>query len=168
MPKLPVLRHRHAEAEVVPVVLPHVVIVVTEPDTLTVTVDGTPHLPSDGESWGRSDFGAVLDEITGHRSISVRIEVIETDGSRFTDIIGAHRPRKPAPLSDTMEPADEQPQPSQVGGFLPGETVALAPVTTHLTADNTGSITPDLGPGSGGPVLVFGMSSGTTVMWEPA
>lgn len=166
MPNLPVLRHRHAETEAVPVVLPHVVIVVTEPDTLTVTVDGTPHLPPDGESWGRSDFGAVLDEITGHRSISVRIEVIETDGSHFTDIIGAHRPRRPAPLSDTIEPADEKPQPSRVGGLLPGETVALAPVTTHLAANDTGTI--NLDPGSGGPVLVFGMSSGTTVMWEPA
>lgn len=96
----------------------------------------------------------------------MRIEVIETDGSHFTDIIGAHRPRRPAPLSDTIEPADEKPQPSRVGGFLPGETVALAPVTTHLAANDTGTI--NLDPGSGGPVLVFGMSSGTTVMWEPA
>ena len=93
MPKLPALRHRRNDpSESVPVVLRHVVITVDITGTLTVTVDQQPHLPPAGEVWGRSDFGAILDDITEQRRIPVRVDVYESDGSHFTDIIHAHRP----------------------------------------------------------------------------
>lgn len=175
MPKLPVLRHRHAEAEVVPVVLPHVVIVVTEPDTLTVTVDQQPHLPPAGEVWGRSDFAAILDDLTEQRHIPVRVDVFESDGSHFTDIIHAHRPRRtPEPEPDAPATADEEaaadtPSPpsnelERLVGFLPGETVLVTQVSEEVAADENGTITP---PDTAlGPVVVVGRTSGTLVVQE--
>ncbi len=110
MPKLPTLRHRRNNAsETVPVVLRHVVITVDNTGTLTVTVDQQPHLPPAGEVWVRGDFAAILDDLTEQRRVPVRVDVYESDGSHFTDIIHAHRPRRtPEPEPDTPAPADEE------------------------------------------------------------
>ncbi|CAM4081681.1 hypothetical protein HEMA109418_08350 [Helcobacillus massiliensis] len=103
MPKLPALRHRRNDtSEAVPVVLRHVVITVDTTGTLAVAVDQRPHLPPAGEVWGRGDFAAILDDLTEHRCVPVRVDVYESDGSHFTDIIHAHRPRRtPEPEPDT-------------------------------------------------------------------
>lgn len=176
MPKLPALRHRRNDpSESVPVVLRHVVITVDITGTLTVTVDQQPHLPPAGEVWGRGDFAAILDDLTEQRRIPVRVDVYESDGSHFTDIIHAHRPRRsPEPEPDTPAPADEEaaaetpsPLPDELErlvGFLPGETVLLAQVTEEVAADENGTITPP--DTTVMPMVVVGRTSGTLIVQE--
>ena len=176
MPKLPALRHRRNNAsESVPVVLRHVVITVDITGTLTVTVDQQPHLPPAGEVWGRSDFAAILDDLSEQRHIPVRVDVYESDGSHFTDIIHTHRPRRnPEPEPDTPAPTDEEadadtPAPptddsGRLVGFLPGETVLLAQITEDVAADENGTITPP--DTTVMPMVVVGRTSGTLIVQE--
>src|SRR5690625_6455913 len=86
------------EPEQTPVVVTHVIVRVTEAGALDVTVDGAPYPPpQEGGTWTRSTFGALLDAITAGRTSAVRVEVQESDGSAFTDIIRARRRTTPAP-----------------------------------------------------------------------
>lgn len=75
-----------------PVVLPHVVITVTGAGVLDVTVDDVAFPAPESGAWTRGTFGPLLEAITQDRTIAVRIEVRETDGSVFTDLIHARRP----------------------------------------------------------------------------
>lgn len=163
----------------VPAVLPHVVITVTEPTgTLAVTVDGEDFpAPEDG-AWSRARFGAVLDAVTEDRTRTVRIEVHETDGSTFTDIIRARRrtPTTPNPEAEQAESARSKPSGKQATvtvsgeGFLPGEDVAIAAVVTDTTANENGEVEARLTRRqkatlrTGAEVLVLGRSSGTTLL----
>lgn len=176
MPKLPALRHRRNDtSETVPVVLRHVVITVDTAGTLAVTVDQHPHLPPAGEVWGRGDFATILDDLTEQRRVPVRVDVHESDGSHFTDIIHAHRPRRnPEPEPDDTDPTDEEATgdtPStlpdeleKLVGFLPGETMLVAQIVEEMAADENGTITPP--HTSTGPVVVVGQASGTAIMQE--
>lgn len=133
------------------VVLPHVVITVTETGVLHVTVDGTDFRPpSQGETWTRSTFGTLLDTITADRTITVRIEVHETDGTVFTDIIHGRRRTPPPAEAEPSEPASERgkhttkpsgPALAEVtaDGFVPGEDVAVAVIVSHTNATGTGT-----------------------------
>lgn len=176
MPKLPALRHRRNDtSEAVPVVLRHVVITVDITGTLTVTVDQQPHLPPAGEVWGRGDFAAILDDLTEQRRVPVRVDVYESDGSHFTDIIHNRRPRRtPEPEPDTPAPADAEaaadtPSPlsdelERLVGFLPGETVLLAQIVEEVAADENGTITPP--DTTVTPMAVVGQTSGTLIVQE--
>ncbi|GAB3062522.1 MULTISPECIES: hypothetical protein [Micrococcales] len=162
-----------------PVLLPHVIVTVAENGALDVTVDGTPFPPpQQGAAWTRSTFGELMDAITADRTIAVRIEVREVDGSVFTDLI---RARKPTPA----EPAETKPQeqrdkhtktkqgPELVEvtgeGFVPGEDIAVAVVVAHTDATGTGHAralidTDRLAPvlaGGAGEVVLLGRVSGT-------
>lgn len=180
MPKLPALRHRRNDpSESVPVVLRHVVITVDITGTLAVAVDQRPHLPPAGEVWGRGDFAAILDDLTEHRCVPVRVDVYESDGSHFTDIIHAHRPRRtpepepdnaaptgPEAAADGLEPeeATRAVESERLVGFLPGETVLLTQIVEEVAADENGTITP---PDTAlGPVVVVGRTSGTLIVQE--
>ena len=71
-----------------PVSLPLVVATVDTGGALTVTVDGAPFAPEAfAPAWLRSDFGRIMDRITDQRRTPVRVEVHESDGTSFTDII---------------------------------------------------------------------------------
>ncbi len=163
----------------VPAVLPHVVITVTEPTgTLAVTVDGEDFpAPEDTRAWSRARFGELLDAVTEDRTRTVRIEVHETDGSTFTDIIRARRtPTDTDPEQDPSESARSKPSGKQAAatvsgeGFLPGEDVAIAAVITGTTANEDGEVETRLtrrqkaNLRAGAEVLVFGRSSGTTLV----
>lgn len=162
-----------------PVLLPHVVVTVAENGTLNVTVDGTPFPPPhQGAAWTRSTFGELMDAVTADRTIAVRIEVRESDGSVFTDLIHA---RKPTPT----EPPETKPQ-EQRGkhtktkhmpelvevtgeGFVPGEDISVAVVVAHTDATGTSHaralididrLAPVLAGGPG-EVVLLGRVSGT-------
>ena len=82
------------EEQPVPVELPHVLVIVAADGTLTATVGGTP-FPAPGETaWTRTTFGPLMDAITKDRTVAVRVEVRECDGSVFTDIIRPRAPRR--------------------------------------------------------------------------
>lgn len=134
-----------------PVLLPHVIITVTETGVLDVTVDGTDFPPpSQGQAWTRDTFGTLLDAITADRTITVRIEVREADGSVFTDIVRGRR--RPPPEPPETEPEDprgkhakdkgtQRPVLAEItaDGFVPGEDVAIAVIVSHTDATGTGS-----------------------------
>lgn len=136
------------QPEQTPIVLPRAVITVTDDGELDVTVDGTTFRPpTEGQAWTRSGFGALLDAIAEDRATAVRIEVRETDGSVFTDIIRARR---------RITPGSAAPEPGKQGGkhatrtrvpelievtadgFVPGEDVAVAVIVSHTDATGTG------------------------------
>ncbi len=122
---------RKPEPESVPVSIPLVVLEVHADGTVAVTVDGTPLEPDlFAPPWRRSSFGQIIDRATNDRTTPARVEVRESDGTSFTDIIaprrGASRPqpepeKAPPPVFHTVEG----------DGFVPGEDVAVAVVTGH-------------------------------------
>ena len=94
--------HPNDDEQPVPVELPHVLVTVASNGTLTATVDGTP-FPAPGETaWTRTTFGPLMDAITKDRTVAVRVEVRECDGSVFTDIIRPRTPRRAAPLPESI------------------------------------------------------------------
>lgn len=158
-----------------PVELPHVLITVAEDGTLTATVDGTPFEAQETTEWTRSTFGPLIDAITKDRTIAVRVEVRESDGSVFTDILRTRRPRRAVAPSETPVPetrrsrhARRVPRLAEVTahGFVPGEDVAVATIVFHTDATGTGGARAlidldDLRDGSVSEVILFGRISGT-------
>ncbi|MGO3151986.1 MAG: hypothetical protein ACTIJJ_05095 [Galactobacter sp.] len=165
------------------VVLPHAVITVTGAGVLDVTIDGAAFPPPASGAWTRSTFGPLLDAITQDRRIAVRIEVRETDGSIFTDLIHARKPTPPSPAeAEPKGPRGKQaagrrkkrPELVEVTGegFVPGEDIAVAVIVSHTDATGTGharalldtaQLTSVLREGTGEAVLL-GRVSGTAVV----
>lgn len=162
---------REPETDMVPVVLPHVVITVTETGELTATVDGEPFDPPPNGIWTRGTFGELLDAITHDRTITVRVEVHESDGTVFTDLIHAQRRPTPQPVEEPAQPtgkhADRKPRErvEVIGdGFAPGEDVAVALVVSHTKATDTGQARTDVDRKDARvavEVVLIGRSSGT-------
>lgn len=157
-----------------PVELPHVLVTVAADGTLTATVDGTPFTSPDGSAWTRATFGPLMDAITQDRTIAVRVEVRENDGSVLTDILRTRKPRRAAappenPLPETRRSrhARRVPRLAEVtaGGFVPGEDVAVATIVSHTDATRTGEartlIDLDDLPDGTHEVILFGRISGT-------
>lgn len=184
-PPRPATAHPPDEA---PVVLPHVLIIVAQNGALDVTVDGTAFLPSGNEEWTRSSFGLLLDAVTHDRTVAVRIEVREVDGTVFTDLIHARKRTPPPPDDDTTGPQTRrarrakhttQHEPPVIievtgDGFVPSEDIAVAVIVTHTDATGTGAaralldqrqLDAALPEGDGaGEVVLYGRISGTTVV----
>jgi hypothetical protein len=128
-----------AEELAVPVVLPHVVMEVAEDGTMTVTVDGAPYPPEPfAPPWRRDSFATVLDRLTDQRRSPVRVDVRETDGTVFTDIITPSR-RRAAP-DPPAKPAVPVLPVLHGEGFVPGEDVAVAVVIAHGDAAQDGTM----------------------------
>ena len=87
-----------------PVELPHVLVTVAADGALTATVAGTPFPSPDASAWTRVTFGPLMDAITQDRTIAVRVEARENDGSIFTDILRTRKPRRAAAPSETPVP----------------------------------------------------------------
>lgn len=169
-----------------PVALPHVVITVTENGALNVTVDGTPFpSPSAGSEWTRGTFGPLLDAVTHDRTVAVRIEVREVDGTVFTDLIRARKPTPPPPDDEPAGPGTQrsrrakhttQHEPPVLievtgDGFVPGEDIAVAVIVAHTDATGTGAARAlldqrqlDALAESPHEVVLYGRISGTTVV----
>jgi len=160
-----------------PVELPHVLVTVAEDGTLAATVDGTPFASPDGNAWTRATFGPLMDAITKDRTIAVRVEVRENDGSVFTDILRTRKPRRAVAPSETPLPetrrsrhARRVPRLAEVtaGGFVPGEDVAVATIISHTGATGTGEaralIDLDDLPDGTREVILLGRISGTLAL----
>lgn len=155
-------------------VLPNVRVIVTDTGTLDVTVDGAVFSPPPRGQWTRGTFADLLDAVTKDRTVAVRIEVREADGSVFTDLIHPRkRTRAPEPEPPTIaeQPLRKRKTPALVevaaDGYLPGEDVAVAVIVAHT--DATGGRAralldlSQLPTPAGGvrDVLLFGRISGT-------
>ena len=162
-----------------PVELPHVLVTVADDGTLTATVDGTPFEEQATTEWTRATFGPLMDAITKDRTIAVRVEVRENDGSVFTDILRTRKPRRPAARTDPVPEtrrsrhARRVPRLTEVtaGGFIPGEDVAVAAIVSHTDAAGTGEaralIDLDDLPESTHEVILLGRISGTLAVRRP-
>lgn len=165
---------RKPEPESVPVSIPLVVLDVHEDGTVSVTVDGKPLVPEPfAPPWRRSSFGQIIDRATNDRTTAARVEVRESDGTSFTDIITPRRRRAARPKPETEQPAPHPVFHTVEGaGFVPGEDVAVAVITGHTDASGTGAACALIDPAqlaldaSGGivEVLLFGRISGTTII----
>lgn len=157
-----------------PVQLPHVLVTVAEDGTLAAMVDGTPFASPDASVWTRATFGPLMDAITKDRTIAVRVEVRESDGSIFTDILRTRKPRRaavpsksPVPETRRSRHARRLPRLAEVTaeGFVPGEDVAVATIVSHTDAAGTGEartlIDLDDLPDGTHEVILFGRISGT-------
>src|SRR5690625_1405629 len=122
-----------------PVTLPLVVVTVERGGTLAVTVDGATFAPEAfAPAWRRSDFGRIMDRITDQRRTPVRVEVHESDGTSFTDIITPSPSRRTRPEPETAEtetvletPAAPQLVEVAAEGFIPGEDIGVAIIVAH-------------------------------------
>ena len=154
--------------------LPHVLVTVADDGTLTASVDGAPFASPDANAWTRATFGPLMDAITQERTIAVRVEVRENDGSVFTDILRTRKPRRamtpsesPVPETRRSRHARRVPRLAEVTaeGFVPGEDVAVATIVSHTDAAGTGEARTLLDlddlPDGTHEVILFGRISGT-------
>ena len=169
------IHHSHsADPDETPVSLPLAVITVDPYGVLTVSLDGAEYPPpSPTAPWTKGRFGELLDVLTADRTRTIRVEVHESDGSTFTDII--HTARTPRPESAAQSPAPRRarhrhaPETIEVtgAGFQPGEdvTVGLVRSTVEATAAGAVRVTLDLGelPTGGTDVLLVGTTSARVV-----
>lgn len=169
----PQKKHAANYDAVVQAVLPNVRVIVTATGALDVTVDGAVFSPPPRGQWTRGGFAELLDAVTKDRTVAVRIEVREVDGSVFTDLIHPRkrtRIRDPEPPAIAEQPLRRRKTPALVeltaDGYLPGEDVAVAVIVTHVDAScGTARALLDLSqipPSLGGvrDVLLFGRISG--------
>lgn len=164
-----------------PAVLPVVQVTVRAADDVEITVDGELLLSGPID---RSSLGRVLGTIVTERGVPVRVELTETDGRRFSDIITPVTrrstfapPEEPTPPIAARAHASTPPTPArspwapprlhriEAGGFVPGEDVAVAIITHSASADPQGIAHALIDEGelpehSLG-VLLFGFVSGT-------
>ena len=131
--------------EPAPIFLPLAIVNIGEMGAVSVTVDGGElPPPNTSEHWNRARFGELLDVLTHGRKRTIRIEVHESDGSTFTDIIHvARKERTPvkAGQPSAMRRARHRPTHELFeitgSGFIPGEdvTVALVMSSAEGSAD---------------------------------
>ena len=168
--------HHSADSGQTPIVLPLAVITVDTYGILTVTLDGAEYPPpSPTAPWSKARFADLLDTLTLDRTRTIRVEIHESDGSTFTDIIHA----APTPRTHSHDEGAEVPRrarhrhtPDMIeftgAGFTPGEdiTIALAHTTTEATSAGTARATLDLGelPAEGADVILIGTTSARVVV----
>ncbi|MGH3302741.1 MAG: hypothetical protein ACRDOK_13865 [Streptosporangiaceae bacterium] len=163
----PDTRLDRSPAVVVPVVLPQAVVTVDDSGQARIVLDHHDGSDCPEGPIGRDELGAVLASIAEQVGGPVRVEVRESDGSRYADIL---QPRIPEP--DTGEAPERTETAADDGplvrgeGFLPGETVLVAVVATITRAgqDGAASLTDaPKPPRQASEVLLLGSASGTIV-----
>lgn len=133
----------------VPVTIPTVVLAVHPNGTVTVTMDGNVLLPPVHSVWRRSSLPDIIETASAHRTIPVWVEVHETDGTSFTDLFPAQPEVRRGPEEPASESRHTAPTPLlevQAEGFIPGEDIAIAPVTGHIDAAKDGTARAFLDP----------------------
>ncbi|MFZ2751356.1 MULTISPECIES: hypothetical protein [unclassified Leucobacter] len=152
---------------VVPIVLPHLVVRVDANNQISIALDGG---PITGEPVGRHALGGLIDEVLRRRKAPVRVEIIEHDGTTYTDVLTPPAPAPaPAVAPETEASARRGEMPvlyeATGDGYVPGEDVALAVIVRHSSADGHGHVrhlVEERELAAGSEVLLFGRISGTT------
>jgi hypothetical protein len=162
----------------VPVSVPHLVLDVHEDGTLTATLDTRPlDPPEPAGTWRRSLFAQIIDQATQDRALPVRVEVHESDGTTFTDILPAAGQPAPEPEPEKAPTAvrlvrRRRADPVEVDGgdgFIAGEDVAVALIVAHTDATPGGRVRALLDPAmiaaaKAGEVALVGRVSGTVAV----
>lgn len=138
-----------------PVVMPLVEVVVNDDGFLDVRLDREPYA-ADG-TVTRDDLASVVKSIADDLGAPVRVEVHESDGNTFTDIV------TPKPRSTERSAADQTPA-EAVDGFLPDEEVSIAVILGrhhHGVDPLENRLPPALLAAHRGNVVLLGRTSGT-------
>ncbi len=118
--------------------LPLAVVNVGEMGTVSATFDGVDVPPPvDADHWSRERFGQLLDALTQERTRSIRLEVRESDGRVFTEIIYSRRGATNAPITEETQSVSSKNRRARRGrpprlfeitgsGFIPGEDILVA------------------------------------------
>jgi hypothetical protein len=144
---LPGMKNQPASSA--PVTIPLVVLTVHRNGTITVTKDGTVLPPPAHSTWRRSSLPEIIETASSRRTVPVWVEVHETDGTSFTDLFPAQpQPRHHEAAASKPRHAAPDPQPAEIRaeGFVPGEDIAIAPVTGHIDAAKDGTARALIGP----------------------
>lgn len=163
--------HAHTTtANAVPPVLPRLVITVGPDGALDVALDGPPYEQPDRQPLDRTGLGTLLDQVAASSDTPVRVEIVESDGSTFSDILLPRQETEEAPATiSTPSMALTEATPGWMNisseGFMPGESVAVSIVVAHLTADLDGVASLRLPErvlaGRAGGIALIGDESGT-------
>lgn len=133
------------------IALPLAVVTVGEMGEVSATFDGVEVPPPiHMDHWSRAQFGELLDALTQHRSRSIRLEVRESDGSVFTEIIHAGRNNTEAaavtaePLAQPDSRRARRRRPPRLieitgSGFIQGEDVLVAIPVSTAEGDESGT-----------------------------
>lgn len=120
----------------VPIVLPQVIVTIDEGGGAQLTVDG---IERHGEPVERDQLGSVLSDIAEAAGAPVRVEVRESDGTRYADIL--------QPQCRQAAPHQEQHARSSAGapvllarGFTPGERVLITVLASAIYAEADGAV----------------------------
>lgn len=133
--------------EPAPLLIPVAVITIGEIGVVDAVLNGDTVAPPGGSTeWTRAQFGELLDVLTLGRKRTIRIEVRESDGSIFTDIIHAVRKEsiavKVEQLASTRR-ARHRPthQLFEItgSGFIPGEDITVALVVSSAEGSSDGN-----------------------------
>ena len=139
----------------VPVVMPLVEVVVNDTGFLDVRLDREPYA-ADG-TVTRDDLASVVKSIADDLGAPVRVEVHESDGNTFTDIV------TPRPRPTEHRAADQAPT-ETADGFLPDEEVSIAVILgrhQHGVDPLENRLPPALLSAHRGNVVLLGRTSGT-------
>jgi len=146
----------------IPVVLSAVLVHIDADGVLSVALDGEPYAAD--RHLGRTDLGALLDEITTDLDTAVRVEIHEADGTTYADLATPPVRQAPGDPSLVKEPSPIPRLHTLAGaGFDPGEEVALAYVVTRQPADSDGhaaiNLPPALLAATRGGLVMLGLTS---------
>ncbi|MGC3021919.1 hypothetical protein [Brevibacterium sp. FAM 24630] len=162
---------RHAtQPESAPVSMRTVILDIQTDGSMTVTIDGASYLPEEG-AWVRASFPQIIDHASDERTVPVRVEVHEADGTSFTELLPARSPRpepaaEPAPKRKKDKPASPALIEITGEGFVAGEDVACCVIVSHTDATPHGTARAVLEPKQVkgvGEVVLVGRISGTVV-----
>lgn len=122
-----------------------------------VTLDGCPYELAYGPcSSGRGDVRRIIEAVRADHG-AMRVEIVEPDGSTFTDVIAAPSNQTDARPTDENGPT--------ASGFLPGEPVAVAIIVTEHPANSDGladvRLPSAILAGTCGTMVLLGRTSGT-------
>lgn len=151
----PYRRDEHGTLKV-PVVMPLVEVTVDDAGVLDIRLDREPYSAAGGVN--RDDLRRILLTIADDLGAPLRVEVHESDGTAFTDIVMPDR--EPTPATPAPDPAGRS-----AVGFLPDEEVSIAVIVgrhqSGLSGWNEPRIPPALLAAHKGDVVLLGRTSGT-------
>lgn len=139
----------------VPVVMPLIEVMIDDDGYLDIRLDREPCAPERAVT--RRELGSIVESISNDLGAPVRVEVHESDGTAYTDIV------TPDGHANEQTAADQVPEASPAA-FLPDEDVSVAVILSrHQRGDDSleSRLPPALLAAHRGNVVLLGRTSGT-------
>lgn len=139
----------------VPVVMPLIEVMIDDDGYLDIRLDREPYTAEDAVT--RRELGSIVESISNDLGAPVRVEVHESDGTAYTDIV------TPGGRASGQAAADQAPGASP-SAFLPDEEVSVAVILgRHQRGGESleSRLPPALLAAHRGNVVLWGRTSGT-------